>query len=168
MASLPTGNIGSWSRSRICTRSPSGCLLDQQAVLQAAQPGLDLQRRQDRGLGPIELGLLALGCVGLRRERVARRLRSASPDGMPASAASSSSGGFGSSGGRSKGEVGSGGTELGVTVMPSSTPPTPPGGPILTVALLKKSASPFLVSSLALLISQSSRKNAIIAVTKSA
>ena len=64
--------------------------------------------------------------------------------------------------------MGSGGTELGITVMPSSTPPTPPGGPMLTVALLKKSASPFLVSSLALLISHSSRKNAIIAVTKSA
>ena len=71
-------------------------------------------------------------------------------------------------GGRSNGEVGSGGTELGTTVMPSSTPPTPPGGPILTVALLKNSARPLLVSSLALLISQSSRKNAIIAVTKSA
>ena len=61
-----------------------------------------------------------------------------------------------------------GGTELGITVMPSSTPPTPPGGPMLTVALLKKSASPFLVSSLALLISHRSRKKAIIAATKSA
>ena len=60
------------------------------------------------------------------------------------------------------------GEAVGSTVMPSSTPPTPPGGPILTVASLKKSASPFCVSSLALLISQSSRKNAIIAVTKSA
>ena len=39
---------------------------------------------------------------------------------------------------------------------------------MLTVASLKKSARPFLVSSLALLISHSSRKKAIIAVTKSA
>ncbi len=87
---------------------------------------------------------------------------------MPASSTSSVSVRLGSSGGRSKGEVGKGGTEVGVTVIPSSTPPTPPGGPMLTVASLKKSARPFLVSSLALLISQRSRKKAIIAVTKSA
>ena len=50
-------------------------------------------------------------------------------------------GGTGSSAGRTARSAAAA-TELGVRVMPSRTPPTPPGGPILTVASLKNSAKP--------------------------
>ena len=69
------------------------------------------------------------------------------------------------------GEVGRGsvlGDAVGSSVRPASRPALPPGTPLLALASLKYSARPLSVSSLALLISQSRRKKAIIAVTKSA
>ena len=61
-----------------------------------------------------------------------------------------------------------GGSGVGSMVRPVSRAPLPPGVPMLAWASLKYSAKPFSVSLSALLISQSRRKNAIIAVTKSA